>query len=60
MALLGGICGQTKGNDVERVPFFSDLPLPGRRFCKTEVQEDRDELLIVVTPRIRKGTLAIR
>ena len=58
--VLGGIYEQTKRNDVERVPFFSDLPLAGRLFRKSEVQDDKDELLIFVTPRIMKETLAIR
>ena len=58
--VLGGIYEQTKRNDVERVPFFSDLPLAGRLFRKTEVQDDKDELLIFVTPSIMKETLAIR
>ncbi len=58
--VLGGIYEQTKRNDVERVPFFSDLPLAGRLFRKTEVQDDKDELLIFISPRIIKETLAIR
>ncbi len=58
--VLGGIYEATKRNDMERVPFFSDLPLAGRFFRKSEVTDDKDELLIFVTPRIMKDTLAIR
>lgn len=50
--VLGGIFEQTKRNDVEKVPFFGDLPYLGVLFRTTSVRDDKTELLIFVTPKI--------
>ena len=50
--VLGGVFENAKGNNVTRVPFFSDLPVVGSLFKRTEKQDNKDELLIFITPRV--------
>ena len=52
--VLGGIYEQTKREDVEKVPFFGDLPYLSWLFKTTSVRDDKRELIIFVTPRILK------
>jgi type IV pilus assembly protein PilQ len=58
-AVLGGIYEQTTRNDVDKVPFFGDLPLMGNLFKRKTVQNDRTELLIFVTPKIMDDSLTL-
>ncbi len=58
-AVLGGIYEQTTRNDVEKVPFFGDLPIMGNLFKRKTVQNDRTELLIFVTPKIMDDSLTL-
>ncbi|WP_062152366.1 type IV pilus secretin family protein [Beggiatoa leptomitoformis] len=53
--VLGGVYEQKTENKVERVPFFSDLPLVGNLFKTRTNTENKSELLIFITPRIIKG-----
>ena len=57
--VLGGIYEQIKRNEVDRTPFFGELPLVDWMFKKTSYQDDRTELLIFVTPKIVKEELNI-
>ncbi|MFB4205680.1 hypothetical protein KBTX_01347 [wastewater metagenome] len=50
--VLGGVYERTKRNDVERVPFFGELPVIGNLFRSRTRVDDNRELLIFVTPRI--------
>jgi type IV pilus assembly protein PilQ len=50
--VLGGVYQQNNNNSVTRVPFFSDLPLVGNLFKRTQRETSRRELLIFVTPKI--------
>ena len=50
--VLGGVFEHSKTNDVERVPFFGDLPVLGVLFRRKKVVDNRRELLIFVTPKI--------
>ncbi len=52
--VLGGVYEQTKSNQVNRVPFFADLPLVGFLFRSNFEQNDKSELLIFITPKILK------
>ncbi len=58
-AVLGGIYEQITRNDVEKVPFFGDLPIMGNLFKRKTVQNDRTELLIFVTPKIMDDSLTL-
>ncbi len=57
--VLGGIYEQIKRNEIDRTPFFGELPLVDWMFKKTSAQDDRTELLIFVTPKIVKEELNI-
>ena len=59
-AVLGGIYEQTQRNDVDKVPFFGDLPVLGNLFKRRTKQDDKTELLIFITPKIMDENLAIR
>jgi type IV pilus assembly protein PilQ len=53
--VLGGIYEQETSDQVERVPFFGDLPIVGRLFRNEFTQDDKSELLVFVTPQIVRG-----
>ncbi|MEI8362436.1 MAG: type IV pilus secretin PilQ [Betaproteobacteria bacterium] len=59
-AVLGGIYEQQERNDVDKVPFFGDLPLMGNLFKRKSVVIDKTELLIFVTPKIMDDSLSLR
>jgi type IV pilus assembly protein PilM len=59
-AVLGGIYEQTQRNDTDKVPLLGDLPVVGRIFRKDDLQDDKTELLIFITPRILQESLGIR
>lgn len=50
--VLGGIYRTTTGDSVSKVPFLGDLPYVNRLFKRTEVRNDKQELLIFVTPKL--------
>ncbi|MDA8092959.1 MAG: type IV pilus secretin PilQ [Betaproteobacteria bacterium] len=59
-AVLGGIYEQTTNNQVNKVPVLGDIPVLGNLFKNTDVQNNRSELLIFVTPKILKSSLDIQ
>ena len=59
-AVLGGIYEQTQRNDVDKVPLFGDLPVIGNLFKRRTKQDDKTELLIIITPKIMDEHLSIR
>lgn len=59
-AVLGGIYEQTERDDVEKVPFFGDLPVVGNAFKRKSKQSDKSELLIFITPKVLDETLVLR
>ncbi len=52
--VLGGIYSRTESDSIQRLPFLSQLPLLGHLFQDQHQLQDRDELLIFVTPTIVK------
>jgi type IV pilus assembly protein PilQ len=50
--VLGGIYELTKIHRIQKLPFFSDLPLIGVLFKHKETVHNRREMLIFVTPKI--------
>lgn len=58
--VLGGVYEQTKSNQVNRIPFFADLPLIGVLFRNNYNSDEKSELLIFVTPKIMKDMSAAR
>jgi len=59
-AVLGGIYEQTERDDIDKVPFFGDLPIMGNLFKKKVKQNDKQELLIFITPKIMDDSLTLR
>ncbi len=59
-AVLGGIYEQTIRDDVEKVPFFGDLPIMGNLFKRKTRQNDKTELLIFITPKLMDESLGLR
>jgi type IV pilus assembly protein PilQ len=55
--VLGGVYEQTTADAVERVPFFGELPYVGFLFRNNFKQDEKEELLIFVTPKIVKEGL---
>ncbi len=55
--VLGGILETERRETVKKVPLLGDLPLLGNLFKSTDRVNNKDELLIFVTPKIvREGT----
>jgi type IV pilus assembly protein PilQ len=50
--VLGGIYETNQTISTTKVPLLGDLPLLGWLFRNTQTQNDKDELLIFVTPKI--------
>jgi len=54
--VLGGILETERRESEKKVPFLGDMPYLGRLFKTTNKQNNKDELLIFVTPKIvREG-----
>ncbi|MDM9651225.1 type IV pilus secretin PilQ [Pseudomonas wenzhouensis] len=50
--VIGGVFSNTQTKSVDKVPFLGDLPYLGRLFRRDLVQDNKEELLIFLTPRI--------
>lgn len=59
-AVLGGIYEQVERNDVDKVPFFGDLPIMGNLFKRRQKLDNRTELLIFITPKVMDDSLSLR
>jgi type IV pilus assembly protein PilQ len=57
---IGGIFTQTEQKTVNKVPMLGDIPIVGAFFKNESNQNDRNELLIFITPRILRDTLTAR
>jgi len=57
--VLGGVYRREGRTEVDRIPFFSDLPYVGFLFRQTSNQDTKQELLVFVTPKIIKDALTI-
>jgi type IV pilus assembly protein PilQ len=55
--VLGGIYQQNVTSRVDKVPFFGDIPYLGRLFRRNVSSDEKQELLIFITPRILSDTL---
>jgi type IV pilus assembly protein PilQ len=54
--VLGGILETERRDDEQKVPYLGDVPFLGRLFKTTRKADNKDELLIFVTPKIlREG-----
>ena len=54
--VLGGILQVTHRDDTTKVPYLGDIPVLGHLFKSSSKTNNKDELLIFVTPKIvREG-----
>jgi len=54
--VLGGVLQTTEREDQTKVPYLGDIPVLGYLFRNTNHQDDKDELMIFITPKIvREG-----
>jgi type IV pilus assembly protein PilQ len=54
--VLGGILQTTQREDNTKVPYLADVPVLGHLFKNTIHKDDKDELMIFITPKIvREG-----
>ena len=58
--VIGGIYTQNQRDSTTKVPVFGDLPYVGFLFRNNSKQDDRNELLIFISPRIMKNTVSLR
>ncbi len=58
--VLGGIFTTQVTESVTKTPFFGDLPYVGRLFRRNTKTDDKQELLIFITPRLLKDSLTSR
>lgn len=58
--VIGGIYTQQESNNVDKVPFFGDIPVLGNLFKTTNRISDKTELLIFLTPKIIGDNTASR
>jgi len=56
--VLGGVFESDQRNSTNAVPFFADIPGIGFLFKKTITNDDKQELLIFITPKIIKDNTA--
>jgi type II secretory pathway component GspD/PulD (secretin) len=59
-AVIGGLTQTTITKAKSGIPFLSDLPLIGQLFSQTSNEEDKQDLLILVTPHILPENEAVR
>jgi type IV pilus assembly protein PilQ len=58
--VLGGIFQTDRNVSTSKTPFLGDLPYVGRLFRREIVRDDKQELLIFITPRIIQDSLSAR
>jgi type IV pilus assembly protein PilQ len=58
--VIGGIYQQTLNDAVTKVPLLGDIPVLGVLFRSKSTKDDKEELLIFVTPRILKESLNLK
>ncbi len=57
--VLGGVYENVKQDNVSKVPVLGDIPLLGVLFRTTLKQDNKNELLIFVTPKLLKQGIAL-
>ena len=50
--VIGGLIQETEQKTVSKIPFFGDLPLIGAAFRSTSTTKAKNELVIMITPKI--------
>jgi len=50
--VLAGLTFLTNGAVIEKIPYLGDVPILGKLFQRTQKSHERQELIVVVTPRL--------
>ena len=50
--IIGGLIQELEQKTVQKIPFFGDLPLVGTLFRSTATTKTKNELVIMITPKI--------
>ncbi|TVS16993.1 MAG: type IV pilus secretin PilQ [Gammaproteobacteria bacterium] len=58
--VLGGVFQTSTNRTTDKTPFLGDLPMVGGLFRRNQQSEEKQELLIFITPRIIQDTLTRR
>lgn len=58
--VIGGVYAQTDTTTVNKVPVLGDVPVLGGLFRKTSRVDNKNELLIFISPKIMKDALNLR
>ncbi len=58
--VLGGVFKQSKSKGVTKVPVLGDIPWVGGLFRNTTETDDKEELLVFITPRIITDGVSLR
>ncbi len=59
-AVLGGILETERRDSVTKVPLLGDVPFLGNLFKTTSKVNNKDELLIFVTPKVLREGVAVK
>ncbi len=58
--VIGGVYTQTLSNGEDKVPLLGDIPLLGYFFKSSAKLDNKNELLIFISPKIMKDTMTLR
>jgi type IV pilus assembly protein PilQ len=58
--VIGGVYSQVQTTGVDKVPFLGDIPVLGYLFRRTAKIDNKDELLVFITPKIIKEAMNLR
>ena len=58
--VIGGVYSQVQSNGVNKVPFLGDIPILGYFFTSTAKLDNKNELLVFITPKIIKDAMSLR
>jgi type IV pilus assembly protein PilQ len=58
--VLGGVFQEESRNDVDKIPFFGDLPVIGAAFRNKVESRSKNELLIFITPKLVRNSLTVK
>ena len=53
--VIGGLIQENDTKTINKVPILGDLPLVGQLFTNNNIDNERNELVIIVTPHIVRG-----
>ena len=58
--VIGGVYSQQQSDGVNKVPLLGDIPVLGYLFRSTAKLNNKDELLVFITPKIIKDAMSLR